>query len=152
MFGANNFKAALTALSGASGLAGGFTGLVISAVIAFLVYNVLKEIPAKHREMEPPLVWLLLIPCFNLVWNFFVYPGLAKSFKRYFDSVGDDTVGDCGLGLAKLFCVMVVLAVVIPFVGWFLLSIVALVLWIILIVKAYELKSKMAESGAGAEE
>ena len=39
--------------------------------------------------MEPAMVFLLLIPCFGLVWNFFLYPRLSRSFQKYFQSVGD---------------------------------------------------------------
>lgn len=84
------------------------------------------------------MVWLLLIPCFNLVWNFFVYPKLADSYKAYFDSVGRPEVGDCGKGIGLAYCICVACSIV-PYIG-VLPALAALVLWIIFLVKAKELR------------
>ena len=113
----------------------------ILAVVSFLVYECYRAVPAPYRSLEPARVWLLLIPVFNVAWNFLVFPGLSKSYKAYFDSVGDATVGDCGGRIALWFCVAMV--------GGFLpfLSRVAapasLLLLIIYLIKAYELKAKI---------
>ena len=71
-------------------------GMAIYAALLYLVFICFKRIPIEHRQMEPWQVWLLLIPLFNLVWNFFVYPKLAKSFQSYFAAQGRADVGDCG--------------------------------------------------------
>src|SRR5262247_2025278 len=70
----------------------------ISAVVCYLLYSWLREVPQEHRKIDPPLIWLLLIPCFAFVWNFFVFIRIPESFKSYFDAhpeLGRD-VGDCG--------------------------------------------------------
>jgi len=115
--------------------------LALSIVVVFLVYTDFQRVPSAFRKLEPSLVWLLLIPCFNLVWNFYVFPGLADSFKAYFDSVGDSSVGNCGrdVGLGYAICTA---ASVIPFVGC-LTGIVTLVLLILFLVKANELKNRI---------
>ncbi len=129
-------------------LVGLLIGLAIAVLIIYLVYNVFKRIPEEHRVMEPGLVWLLLIPCFNIVWNFFVYPRLADSLKNYFNSVDDESVGDCGKTLAWLYASFSA-ASIIPYLG-VLLGLAALVIWIIFIVQAYGYKNRIVQGqGAG---
>lgn len=109
-----------------------FVGLAIAILLSYLLYTLYTAVPEQHRVMRPEMVWLLLIPCFGVIWNFWVYPGLSKSFKSYFDSVGDTTVGDCGKALAIWFCVCV-----------FCCGPAALVLLIIFMIRAFELKNKI---------
>jgi len=113
----------------------------VNIVLIFLLYNDFTHIPRGFRKLEPSLVWLLLIPCFNLVWNFFVFPRMSDSFKAYFDSIGDTSVGNCGrdLGLGYAICSA---ASMIPFVGC-LTGIASLALFIIFLVKANELKNRI---------
>ena len=116
-------------------------GFVLNIVVIFLLYQDFERIPRGFRKLEPGLVWLLLVPCFHLVWNFFVFPRLSDSFKAYFNSVGDTSVGNCGhdLGFGYAICTAVSL---IPFVGC-LTGIAALVLLILFLVKANELKNRI---------
>jgi hypothetical protein len=118
-------------------------GLSIVAIV--LTYTDYQRIPPRFRKLEPGLVLLLLVPCFNLVWNFFVFPGLANSFKAYFDSIGDTSVADCGrdLGLGYAICCAVS---VIPFVGCFT-GVASLVLLILFLVKANDLKNRIPITG-----
>ena len=92
------------------------------------------------------MVWLCMIPCLNLVWVWFAFPRLADSFKAYFDSVGDNSVGDCGKGLAFGFCGCWVGAVI-PYIGGLILM-AALIIVIIFLIKAVELKKKIPEGSA----
>jgi len=107
-------------------------GLTITIVLCYLLYTLYKAVPEQHRAMRPEMVWLLLIPCFGVIWNFWVYSGLARSFKSYFDSVGDATVGDCGKAISIWLCVCV-----------FCCGPAALVLLIIFMIRAFELKNKI---------
>lgn len=115
--------------------------LAVMAVISWITSGCYKRIPTQFRKMQPGMVWLLMIPCFNLVWIWFVFPGLATSYKAYFDSVGDQSVGDCGKGMAFGYCGCCV-ASMIPYVGA-LAGLAGLVLLIIFLVKANELKNKI---------
>jgi hypothetical protein len=119
----------------------------LSIVAIVLVYTDFQRIPPGFRKLDPGLVWLLLIPCFNVVWNFFVIPSLANSFKAYFDSIGDTSVGDCGrdLGYGYSGCCA---ASIVPFVGC-LTGPASLVLLILFLVKANDLKNRIPMS-AGA--
>ena len=57
--------------------------LAIGLVYIAFLGSVLKKCSPPSRMMSPGLVWLLLIPLFSIVWNFFVVIALA-------DSLGDE--------------------------------------------------------------
>ena len=120
-------------------------GLAIAVLLLYLVYSCFARIPARHRQMEPWQVWLLLIPVFNIIWNFFVYPKLATSYQSYFAEQGRTDVGDCGekIGLAYAICAAVgTVGGWVPCVGP-ILGLAALVLWIVVLVKALTLKGQI---------
>ena len=119
--------------------------IAIMAVVCFFVVQNYKAIPAEHRTMEPGKVWLALIPLFNLYWVFPVFLGLADSYKKYFNSAGDESVGDCNRQLSLWFCIAFCCAHV-PCVNY-VAGPAALVLLIIVLVKAFDLKKKV-EAGA----
>ncbi|MCB1095430.1 MAG: hypothetical protein KDN22_07595 [Verrucomicrobiae bacterium] len=116
-------------------------GLAIAALICYLVAQNYKAIPAAHRKMEPGKVWLMMIPLFNLYWMFPVFLGLADSFKSYFNSVGDESVGDCGRQLSLWYCISTCLCII-PLVNS-IAGLASLVLLIIVLVRASELKKKI---------
>ena len=117
--------------------------LAIQAIICYLLMNCFKAIPSEFRLMEPGMVWLLLIPCFNLVWIFFVFPRLSKSFKTCFDSVQDTTVGDCGAALGLTYAILCVVSII-PYLGC-LTGVAALVVLIIYLVKVTGLKNRIPQ-------
>lgn len=122
--------------------------LAISVIICVLLYKCFQAVPPEHRKQEPGLVWLLLIPCFNIVWNFFVFPRLSDSYQSYFAAIGRKDVGDCGrnIGLAYSICVA---CSVIPYLNTFT-GLASLVLLIIYLIKAWDLKNQI-QSGAPAQ-
>lgn len=114
-------------------------GLLILIGIILFLQSCYNAIPREHRKMEPGMVWLLLIPIFSLVWMFFVYVRLAKSFQGAYAAIGRTDQGDCGEKLALIFCICCV-ASVIPFVGC-IAGPASLVLLIVVLVKFAGLKS-----------
>jgi hypothetical protein len=116
-------------------------GLAIQAVICWYLSTCLKAIPEEHRKQQPNMVWLMMIPLFNIVWQFFVYPKIAESYKSYFDSIGRTDVGDCGKNLALVLCILVCLGVV-PYLN-ICTGIAALVLFILVLVKFGTLKGQI---------
>jgi hypothetical protein len=115
-------------------------GLLVAVLICLFLSSCLTRLPEEHRRVNPGLVWLLLIPCFPVVWNFFVYPKVAESFQSYFDAQGRTDVGDCSRGLATLYCILTVVSTVlgiIPFIGAVncLLGPAILVIWTLLLVR-----------------
>ena len=118
-------------------------GIAINCFICYLLQQCYKRIPPQFRKQQPGMVWLLVIPCFSIVWNFFVFPPLSKSFKAYFNSINRTDVGDCheGIGLAYSICVAVS---IIPFLGC-LTGIASLVLLIIFLINTNDLKNQIPE-------
>lgn len=118
-------------------------GIAINCFICYLLQQCYKRIPPQFRKQQPGMVWLLVIPCFSIIWNFFVFPPLSKSFKAYFDSINRTDVGDCqeGIGLAYSICVAVS---IIPFLGC-LTGIASLVLLIIFLINTNDLKNQIPE-------
>jgi uncharacterized membrane protein len=119
-------------------------GLIIDIVVCFFLYKIFNRVPVQYRVMEPGLVWLLIIPCFNLVWNFFVFIRLSRSLKRYFNSVGNQAVGDCGEGLGLGYSICEV-ARLIPCVG-ILVWIAAVVLVILYLIKVNQLSEQIPQT------
>lgn len=78
----------------------------IFALICYIADTALKSIPRQYRRQKPGLIWLLLIPLFPFVWNYFVFPPIAKSFRDYFDAAGEKDRSDCGwaMGIAMCIC------------------------------------------------
>jgi hypothetical protein len=119
--------------------------LAITVTIIYLLYKSLDAVPPEFREMEPSMVWLLLIPCFNLVWNFFVYTRVARSYQNYFHEHGRFNVGDCGagIGIAYSVCVVLVSIPCLNYVTGIFCGPAALVLQIIYLVKLYGYKREL---------
>ena len=121
--------------------------VAISIVICYLLWNAQKQVPARFRKVEPNHIWLLLIPLFNLVWNFFVIPKISDSYKAYFDSVGRTDVGTCNREIGLGYCIAAACSFVgvIPIIGILgsLAGLAALVLLILFLIKTYELKKQI---------
>lgn len=123
-------------------------GLIIAVLICLFLSSCLVRLPPEYRRVEPGMVWLLLIPCFPLVWNFFVYPKIAESFQSYFESTGRTDVGDCARGLAMLYCILTVVSLplgLIPIIGLIncVVGPATLVIWIIVLVRFAGLKGQV---------
>jgi hypothetical protein len=114
-------------------------GLVIQVVVCIIVTGCLKRVPPPFRKQEPGMVWLLLIPLFRFIWNFFVHLKVAESYQAYFNSIGKTDVGDCGKGLALAYCICAA-CTLIPYLGA-MTGLASLVLLIIMLVKFNELKN-----------
>nr|WP_320131541.1 hypothetical protein [uncultured Holophaga sp.] len=111
----------------------GLIALAITICIILFIGSCLKRVPPPYRKMEPAMVWLLIIPVFNLVWNFFVFKAVSESFQGYFESEGRTDQGDCGKNLGLAYSIVSCVCVI-PWVGG-LAGLAALVLLIITLVK-----------------
>src|SRR5690606_18534680 len=58
--------------------------LIIWALYARTVQRLLKEIAPENRFMEPVQAWLVLIPLFNVYWNFVIAARVANSLNNEF--------------------------------------------------------------------
>jgi len=118
--------------------------IAVAVVICFLISDALKRLPPSFRKMDPAMVWLLLIPCFGIVWNFFVFPKVSDSYSAYFTSQGRTDVGDAarGLGMAYAICTA---CSMIPCVGY-VAGLASLVLLIMYLVKITGLKNQVQQT------
>lgn len=84
--------------------------IAVAVLILLLNYRALDRLPPPFRQMEPWQVFLLLIPCFNVIWVFFVYTKVPRSLAMYYHSIGRHDVGDAGeqlglwLAITSLIC------------------------------------------------
>jgi hypothetical protein len=129
--------------------------LAISVAICWFLMSCFQRVPPQFRKQQPELTWLLLIPCFNWIWNFFVFPKLSDSFKAYFDSIGRTDVGDCARTLAMVNCILPIVQLVLSVFGMSptlaagigtlncFLTLANLIVLILFLVKANDLKNQI---------
>jgi len=82
-----------------------------------------------------------MIPCFSLIWNFFVFTRLPRSLKSHFDAVGRHDVDDCGRGLGLAYSICAACSII-PYLGC-LTAIAALVLLILFLAKVNNLSGQI---------
>jgi len=119
-------------------------GFGIQIFVCWVLYFCYKSIPQEFRLREPWMVWLLFIPFFHIVWNFYIYPSLATSYKKYFDSIGCTEVGKCGRSVAVAYCVCVC-CVFVPSAGP-LAALIGIGLLLFFLVEICELKVRVSLS------
>ncbi|MCX6922921.1 MAG: hypothetical protein NT154_06885 [Verrucomicrobia bacterium] len=65
----------------------------------------LNRCSPECRAMTPGLVWLMLIPLFNIVWQFFVVLNMAKSLAAEFQKRGIAEDPNPGQTLGLVMCI-----------------------------------------------
>lgn len=119
--------------------------IAITIMILLFLQRCFERIPPQYRETEPWQVWLMLIPFFNIVWIFFIYPKLAQAYQRYFYAMGRYDVGDCGYQLALWYCILSCCSMI-PYIG-VIPGMAGFIVWIIFLVKAKELRDQIPVHG-----
>lgn len=128
-------------------------GLIFLIPIIFFILTLqraFERCAPAHRAMTPGLVWLLLIPLFNLIWNFMVVTNLAKSLEREYRSRNIpaqlESAKSIGLAWAILSCCSII-----PVLG-LLAALAGFVVWIVYWVKiaglSQALLAPIAEPGS----
>ncbi|MGA9062060.1 MAG: hypothetical protein WB341_10390 [Terracidiphilus sp.] len=112
--------------------------LFIPAIFYLLTLSrALEKCSPTSRTMQPGMVWLMLIPFFGLIWNFFIVLALSNSLGREFPARGvtqlDPEPGK-SIGLAMSVCMA---CGIIPVLG-IVASLVSLVLWVVYWIKIAE--------------
>ena len=115
--------------------------LAIGILVAWLIYRANEALAAQHRKAESWQAFLLLIPLFNLVWNFILLARVSGGFLSYFQSKNDASVGDCGAAIGLWYSIAVICAVI-PFVNC-IAGPAAIVLLIIYLVKISGLRTRV---------
>lgn len=118
-----------------------FAILLVPKIFYLLtLQKALNRCAPQARAMSPGMVWLLLIPFFNLVWQFFVVLNMAKSLGAEFRRRGIPEEPEPGQTMGLIMCVSSLVC-----------APVYLIFWIIYWVKIAEYSSKLAATAvAGA--
>lgn len=136
----NDF-AVLSALGGVA-IVGFLLWLIPSIFFLLTLQKALTRVATERRTMNPPMVWLSLIPLFNVIWNFFVVNALAKSLDAELTARNIPHEAEPGKTMGLIWAGLTA-ACVIPGLG-FLLGIPVLVIWIIYWVKIAGFSAKLA--------
>jgi hypothetical protein len=81
------------------------TMLVPKIFYLLTLQKALNRCSPECRAMNPGMVWLLLIPLFNLVWQFIVVLNMAKSLGAEFRKRGLPEEPEPGQTMGLIMCV-----------------------------------------------
>ena len=102
----------------------------------------LQRCSPQSRTMSPGQVWLMLIPLFNLVWQFIVVSQISSSLANEFRPRRMIEEPEPGKAIGLAYCILFVCGVI-PFLA-VLTSIAGLVCWIIYWVKIADYSRELA--------
>ncbi len=91
--------------------------------------------------MQPGLVWLMLIPLFNIIWHFFIVNGMSNSLAREFAECGETVEPEPGKSIGMAMCILNACSIV-PYLG-VLATLAGFVCWIIYWVKIAEYSARL---------
>jgi hypothetical protein len=109
------------------------TTLVPLAFFCLTLQKCLNRCTPQCRTIAPGQVWLLLIPFFNLVWQFIVVSRISSTLANEFRLRNMIKEPEPGKSLGLAFCILFVCGIV-PFLG-ILAGIAGLICWILYWVK-----------------
>ncbi|MGQ9799909.1 MAG: hypothetical protein ACUVRG_11600 [Ignavibacterium sp.] len=120
-------------------------GLLKIPYIFFLLtlQKALERCSVESRTTTPGSVWLLLIPLFNLVWEFIIVSKISESLHNEFTKRNIPVEPHPGKSIGIAYCVLDVLSII-PFIG-ILTYVAALICWIIYWVKISEYSNKLIQ-------
>lgn len=104
----------------------------------------LEKCAPHNRSMSPGLVWLQLIPFFNIIWQFFVVSAVSGSLSKEYAARRLPAEGDFGRSIGIAMAILWV-CWLIPYVSGFAF-IAWLVLWIVYWVKIAGLSGRLDRS------
>lgn len=129
-----------------------FAGLlVLAACVLVTVFYLLTMQKAlvlagrENRSLEPGLVWLLFIPLFGLVWQFFIVRHVSSAVKNWAAAHGRN-VGDGGWAIGLAACILVSLGAL-PHLGVLvsLAGLVCLIVWWVKVAHFNELMARASD-------
>ena len=115
-----------------------------------MLQNTFRLIAPENRTMRPEQVWLLLVPVFNLGWQFIVIDRMADSLAAELQhrNIPFSERPGYNIGLACCICVCLCFTGVLSGVA----PIGCLVLWILYWVKINEYRQKILSGNATGDE
>ena len=139
-----NSLSAIRLLSGTVFLCVAVVGIIVMVLYILSLSKALQKCSPTSRTMQPGLVWLLIIPFFGLIWNFFVVLALAKSLGAEFhmrNIQGQEIEPGKTIGMAMAICQV---CSMIPLLGVFA-AIAGIVLWIMYWIKIVNYSNLLAQ-------
>lgn len=122
-----------------------FCGLLLVPAIFYLLtlQRALERCSPESRTMPPGQVWLLLVPFFNLIWQFMVVNAIASSLRNEFVRRAIPLAeAEPGKSVGLVLCISSA-AGVIPLLN-FLAGPVSLVCWIVYWIKIHGYSNMLA--------
>jgi hypothetical protein len=122
-------------------------GLALAIAYILTLSNAVKKCSPSARTMQPGMMWLLLIPLFNLIWNFLAVNAISDSLGNEFrlrGMQGIEPEPGKSIGMPMAICGACSL---IPILG-ILASLAYLVLWIMYWVKVSSLSKMLDQTPA----
>ena len=120
-----------------------FAILLIPTIFYLLtLQKALNRCSPENRAMQPGMVWLMLIPLFNLIWHFLVVINLAKSLGAELQKRGIAEEPEPGKTIGLAMCILGACGLI-PLLGG-LCSLGSLVCWIVYWVKIAGFSNKLA--------
>ena len=112
-------------------------GLVVAAIgrLAAVIFYLLtlqraiSRCSPECRAMPPGLVWLYLIPCAGIIWNFFLVINVARSLGKEFRKRGIAVNGNPTFGIGLTMAILLAVSII-PYVNcltlpaWFVFLII----------------------------
>jgi hypothetical protein len=111
-------------------------GMVIVPAIFYLLtlQKALERCSAESRTASPGSVWLMLIPLFNLIWNFILVGEISRSLRNEFNRRGTPGIeAHPGKNIGLAMCILAPCGII-PGIAFFA-SIAGFICWIIYWVK-----------------
>ena len=109
--------------------------MILPAVFYLLsLQRTLERCAPVSRTLSPGLVWLMLIPLFNLVWHFIVVVNISKSLHNEFARRNiPNAEPEPGKGIGLAMCILAATGLI-PLIG-ILTSLAGFICWIVYWVK-----------------
>lgn len=101
----------------------------------------LSRCSPHNRLMQPGLVWLMLIPFFNIIWHFFIVINMAGTLQKEYADRGIESEPEPGKSIGLAMCILSACGIV-PYVG-ILTGIGTLVCWIFYWIKIADCSNKL---------
>lgn len=118
-------------------------GIMLLPAIFYLMtlQKALERCAIENRTTTPGSVWLMLIPLFNIVWQFIIVSKISESLHNEFSKrdIPEDPQPGKSIGLA--YCILSVCSII-PLIG-VLAGLAGLVCWIIYWVKISGYSNKL---------
>jgi hypothetical protein len=125
--------------------------LVVNGLFCMSMAKALNACSESNRQMSPGLVWLVLIPCFHVVWYFFIVLWIPDTLKKEFESRDEDDGSNYGktMGLTSAILLAVNWGLcAVPYVqccGW-IVGLVGFVMWIVFWVQVIGYSGKLTNN------